>query len=56
MVIALQQTGVVAMPKTVVQVTHSRKEGGDQKLELYGEGMEHAKVCHVLSLMKSMSS
>jgi len=29
----------------VVQVAHSMKEGGEPKVKLYQEGMEHAKVC-----------
>ena len=46
MVIVLQETPVVAMSKAVEDVAHFSKEGEDQKLV---KGMEHAKVCHVLS-------
>ena len=42
----MQQTPVVAMSKAVEDVAHSREEREDQKLE---EGMEHTKVCHVVS-------
>jgi len=43
----------------VVQVAHSMKEGGEPKVKLSQEGMEHAKAClsgrqrphlHVLNL------
>ena len=39
----LQNTGAVATPE-VEEVDHSMKEGGNQKRELYQEGMEHNKV------------
>jgi len=39
----LQNTGAVAMPEEV-KVDHSMKEGGNQKLELYQEEVEHYKV------------
>jgi len=45
MVIVLQETPVVGMPKAEEDGAHSSKEEEDQKLE---KGKEHAKVCHVL--------
>ena len=35
------------MSEAVVGVAHSEEEGEDQKLEVYQEGMQHTKVCHV---------
>ena len=49
---AVKTPGVVAMPEAVVDVSHSRKERENQKLELCQEGMQHTKVCPVPSLTK----